>query len=106
MGHVADSEDLRSEFKFIFACGSATDDPPLVSATVLFALTLIVTSYRCFSRYSKRIWGRDDSVTLFSSLVFALFVIGSYNPWFKAPVRSSGLTLSLPHLRYYPRCQR
>lgn len=85
MGHVPDSEDLRSEFNFIFACGSPTDDSPLVSATVLFVLTLAVTLYRCFSRYSKRIWGHDDSIILFSSLVFVLFVIGSYNPGLKLP---------------------
>ena len=54
-------------------------DRSTVSATVLFAVTLVVTSYRCFARFSRKIWGHDDSVALFSSLIFVFFVIGSSN---------------------------
>jgi len=48
-----------------------------ISATVLFFVTLAVTSYRCFARFSKKIWGHDDSVALFSSLIFVFFVIAT-----------------------------
>jgi hypothetical protein len=56
---------------------SPTDNPFLASATALFVLTFVVTFYRCFTRFSRKIWGHDDSAALFSSLVFIFFVIGS-----------------------------
>lgn len=54
-----------------------TDGPPPADVgIVLFIVTLLVTSYRCFARYAKNIWWRDDSVALFSALSFIFFPIG------------------------------
>lgn len=66
-----------------------TNDSPLDATTALFIVAFFVTSYRCFSRYKKKLWWHDDSVALFSTLCFVLFLIGSYiyfrfaafNPW-------------------------
>jgi hypothetical protein len=66
--------------------GSLADSPP-VSTTVLFVVTFIVTSYRCFARVLRKIWGHDDSVALFSCLVFISSMVGSYNIWFKDAAR-------------------
>ncbi|KAF9645862.1 hypothetical protein BDM02DRAFT_3119545 [Thelephora ganbajun] len=46
-------------------------------AIILFIVTSFVTSYRCFARYSKKLWGPDDSVALFSTLSFIFWLIGS-----------------------------
>ena len=43
----------------------------------MFIVTFFVTTYRCFSRYEKRLWWHDDSVALFSMFFFIPFVIGS-----------------------------
>jgi len=53
------------------------DEPPLDATIILFIVTSLVTSYRCFSRYTKSLWGHDDSVALFSTLFFIFFLIGS-----------------------------
>ena len=66
---------------------SLTDDLPLVIAIVLFIVTFFVTSYRCFARHTKKLWGYDDSVALFSLFSFVFFVIGSYNICFRFSAR-------------------
>ena len=58
---------------------SLTDDPPPDAAITLFIITSLVTTYRCSTRYTKKLWGHDDSVALFSLFSFVLFVIGSYD---------------------------
>jgi uncharacterized membrane protein YobD (UPF0266 family) len=66
--------------------GSLTDNSP-VSTTTFLIITVIFTSYRCFARISKKIWGHDDSVALFSCLIFIPYVVGSYNVCFTGAAR-------------------
>ena len=59
-------------------CQSPSDDLPLDVTIALFTVMFFVTSYRCFARYTKKLWGHNDSTALFSLLSFVLFVIGLY----------------------------
>ena len=52
---------------------------PLDVAIVLFVVAVFATSYRCHARYMKKLWWHDDSVALFSTLSFVVFLVGSYN---------------------------
>ena len=84
MGHPADFEDLKSEFILCIPHSlrpivELTDDPPPDAAIILFIVTSLVTIYRCSARYTKKLWGHDDSAALFSLLSFILFVTGSYD---------------------------
>ena len=68
---------------------------PLLNATIiLFIVTSLVTSYRCFSRYTKKLWWHDDSVALFSTLFFIFFLTGAYIFQFFL-LRILGLTIHL-----------
>jgi len=55
-----------------------TNNPLPDVLILLFVVTFLVTSYRCFSRYSKRLWWHDDSMALFSTLSLIVFLVGSY----------------------------
>ena len=59
-----------------------TDGLPPDIGIALFIVAFLVTSYRCFTRYTKKLWGHDDSAALFSLFFFILYVIGSYNTCF------------------------
>ena len=75
---------MSSPYIFHIPLGrSPTDDLPLVIAIALFVVTFFVTSYRCFARHTKKLWGYDDSAALFSLFSFVFFVIGSYNICFR-----------------------
>jgi len=54
------------------------DGPPLDATIILFIVTSLVTSHRCYSRYTKRLWWHDDSVALLSTVFFVFYLIGSY----------------------------
>ena len=90
MGHPADFKDLESEFIYIPFGRSLTDGPPPDAAIILFIVTSLVTIYRCSTRYAKKLWGHDDSVALFSLFSFILFVIGSYNIFFRFDATAHG----------------
>ena len=82
MGHRVDFEDLNSEFTLRLLHPpdqSLTDDLPPDIAIGLFIIASFVTSYRCFARYTKKLWGWDDTAALLSLFFFIFFVIGSYN---------------------------
>jgi hypothetical protein len=66
---------------------SLTDDPPPDISIALFIVAFIVTSYRCFARYTKRLWGYDDSAALLSLFFFVFFVIGLCNIYFRFSAR-------------------
>jgi len=90
MAEPANYKDLRSESTCISRSTRRTaddvDGPALDATIILFIITSLVTSYRCFSRYTKRLWWHDDSVALFSTLFFIFFLIGSYTCFqFAAP---------------------
>ena len=78
-----DSGDIRSKstpMSLSFAVHRPpTHGPPPDAGIILFVVTLLVTSYRCFARYTKKLWWYDDSVALFSALSFIFFAIGPYN---------------------------
>lgn len=59
--------------------GCSLTDNPLDITIVMFILTFFVTLYRCYARYTKKLWWHDDSVALFSMLSFTIFLIGSYS---------------------------
>ena len=59
-----------------------TDDSPLDISIALFIVTVLVTSYRCYARYTRKLWWHDDSAALFSALSFVIFLIGSYRTCF------------------------
>jgi len=88
-----DSEDIRSKLTPIF--DFVVHQPPNHGPSpdvgiVLFVVALLVTSYRCFARYTKKLWWHDDSVALFSALSFVFFAIGPYNVCSRSPRRQSG----------------
>ena len=61
----------------------------------MFVVIFFITSYRCFARYTKKLWWHDDSVALFSALAFIFFLIGSYSVHFQSSAcRILGLTIS------------
>lgn len=60
---------------------------------VLFVITFLVTSYRCFARYTRRLWWHDDSAALFSAISFVVFLVGTIYLSEKSPspeVRTTG----------------
>ena len=63
-----------------------TGDPCLGVAISLFIVTFLVTSYRCFARYTNRQWWYDDSLALFSMLSFVLLPIGQHIARFRFAV--------------------
>ena len=65
---------------------SLTGDPCLGVAISLFIVTFLVTSYRCFTRYTNRLWWYDDSLALFSMLSFVLLPIGQHITRFRFAV--------------------
>lgn len=77
--------------------GRSLTGDPLDLAISLFIVAFFVTSYRCISRYTKRLWWHDDSVALFSMLCYVFFVIGQCTPFVPDPLRAKtfGLTTSL-----------
>ena len=66
---------------------SLTDDPPPDITIALFIVTSLITSYRCFARYRKKLWWHDDSVALVSTLSFIIFLVGSYSICFQRAAR-------------------
>lgn len=80
-------DDLRSEsiivsFAYILLSWVLTYGSPPDISIILFIITFLVTSYRCFARYTKRLWWYDDSVALVSMHSFIVFLVGSYSIYF------------------------
>ena len=99
MGEPANYEDLRSVSTYLSRSAQRiaddVDGSALDATIILFIVTSLVTSYRCFSRYTKRLWWHDDSVALFSTLFFIFFLIGSYTCFQSAAPKILELTISL-----------
>jgi len=112
MGPPVDFRDLHSQFVLCLSNSfgrslstERTADPPSDISIALFAVAFLVTSYRCFARYTKKLWGYDDSVALFSLLFFVLFMIGSYSCFGSTTGRIVGLKI-FRDLRIYLSRQR
>jgi len=100
MAESANFGDLRSESTpmstrpIIYDANGLSLDATIV----LFVVTSLVTSYRCFSRYKKGLWWHDDSVALFSTIFFTFFLVGSCTHFRFAARQMLGLTISLLRL--------